>query len=165
MHPRFFAYLAALAVLLTPGCKPPAPENIRVKEQVSGPPDLVKAEASAHLANHAYQLRAFHLNHVWAGAAPRHETDHSYRAKITLWDYADDESAVAELYFDDDASRETAANPDPSKTPRPYRIHFPVTALAPILATLRGTNEPIFLYYYDSAWAVGTYVAEPVGAD
>ena len=162
---RTFALSAlAAALLVAAGCKPPPPESIRVKETVTGPPDLTK-RTPAKLADHAYQLRAFHVNHVWAGATPRRESARSYRAKVTLWDYAEDESVVAELYFDDDASHETTANPDPAKTSRPYAIHFPMSAFCPILGTLRGTNEPVFLYYYDGAWALGTYVAEPVGID
>jgi hypothetical protein len=40
-----------------------------------------------------------------------------------------------------------------------------MAAMGPILNTLRNTNEPVFLYYYRGKWAVGTYLAEPVGAD
>lgn len=144
------------------GCKPP-PESVRVKESVSGPPDLVKTGAPS-MANRAYQLRAFHLNHIWADGGQK-GPDGEYRAKITVWDYADDESIVAELYFDDGGREFHGTNPEPTKAQRPYRIHFPMTAFGPILGTLRNTNEPIFLYYYDGGWAVGTYSAEPVGVD
>lgn len=160
--PRVALWLLASVLLPLGGCKPP-PESVRVKEPVSGPPDLVK-DATASGANRAYQLRAFHLNHIWANGGQK-GPDGDFRAKVTVWDYADDESVVAELYFDDAGHESAATNPDPTKTQRPYRIHFPMSAFGPILGTLRNTNEPIFLYYYDGGWAVGTYSAEPIGID
>lgn len=160
-HPRLWISAATFALACLVGCKP-APESVRVKEPVGGPPDLVQ-NAAPNPANHSYQLRAFHLNHVWAQAGGHSNPATAYRAKITVWDYAEDESAVAELYFEDAPS--AASNPDPNKTSRPYKLHFPVSAMSPILGTLRNTNEPIFLYYYEGAWAVGTYMAEPVGVD
>ncbi len=156
--PLSLCVIACVLVLLT-GCKPP-PESVRVKEQVVGPPDLVKTLPSKP-GNRAFQIRAFHLNHIWSATS----ADRAYRAKVTVWDYADDESAVAELYFDDTVPESAAANPDPAKSQRPYKVHFPIAALGPILNTLRNTNEPIFLYYYDGAWSLGIYTAEPVGVD
>jgi hypothetical protein len=153
--------IAALLVLAPSGCKPP-PENVKIKERVIGPPDLAK-DGNVSPANRSFQLSAFHLNHIWAtthSAPPR-----GYRAKITVWDYADDHSAVAELYFDDTADGTAATVPDPASAKRPYQIHFPITTVGPILSALRNSNEPVFLYYYEGAWAVGTYSAEQVGVD
>lgn len=156
-------WLAALAALAIASCKPP-PESVKVTEIVDGPPDLVKLLA-ANPANRAFQLRAFHLNHIWAGTEGQPDPAGNYRAKITVWDYSDDPSAVAELYFHDGGPQPLPASASPINTKRPYQLHFPISTIGPMLNTLRNTNEPIFVYYFNGRWAVGNYVAEPVGVD
>lgn len=143
------------------GCKPEA-ENVKLKEHVAGPPDLVK-NAPADPANRSFQLSAFHLNHIWS--SPHGATTPGFRAKVTIWDYTDDKNAVAELYFEDVSNGTAAGISDPNHTNRPYQIHFPVSTMGPIMSALRNSNEPVFLYYYQGAWAIGTYSAEPVGVD
>lgn len=163
---RFFRHaflvLAAALVIAFAACKPPA-ENQQVKEKVDGPPDLVK-DAKPNPTNRSFQIRAFHLNQVWSGPTGHPDGAQTYRVKVTVWDFDETGPAVAELYFHD-ADKLPAENPDPARATRPYQVHFPMSALAPILGTLRSTNEPIFLYYYEGAWAFGTYSAEPVGID
>jgi hypothetical protein len=161
MRQLSYVGLAALLVIAPLGCKPAA-ENVRIKEHVAGPPDLAKG-GSADPANRSFQLSAFHLNHIWSSAS--NAASRSYRAKVTVWDYTDEQAAVAELFFDDTADESATRVPDPRHAKRPYQIHFPVTTMGPIMSTLRNSNEPVFLYYYEGAWAVGTYSAEPVGVD
>ena len=160
-RPATLVFAAALVIAFA-ACRPPA-EGQQVKEKVDGPPDLVKS-ASRSPGNQSFQIRAFHLNHVWSGPSGRSEGEQSYRVKVTVWDFDETGPALAELYFHD-TDKLLAGNADPNHATRPYQIHFPMTALTPILGTLRNTNEPIFLYYYDGAWAFGTYSAEPVGID
>ena len=157
-----FSVFAIALVIAFAACKPPA-ENQEVKEKIDGPPDLVK-DAKPNPANQSFQIRAFQLNQVWSGASGRSAGAEPYRVKVTVWDFDENGPALAELYFHD-ADKLPAENPDPNHAKRPYQIHFPMSALAPILGTLRNTNEPIFLYFYDGAWAFGTYSAEPVGID
>jgi hypothetical protein len=161
MRQLSYVTLAALLMVVPSGCKP-APENVRVKERVAGPPDLAKG-GTADPSSRSFQLSAFHLNHIWSG--PGSTASRSYRAKVTVWDYSDEQAAVAELFFDDTTATAGATVPDPNNAKRPYQIHFPITTMGPILSTLRNSNEPVFLYYYDGTWAVGTYSAEPVGID
>ncbi|HVS53211.1 MAG TPA: hypothetical protein VHD62_12720 [Opitutaceae bacterium] len=146
---------------LFPACNR-APESVRVKEEVEGPSDLVKGTPpNPHW--HAYQLQRFQLNHVWAGAGRRDDSGNLYRAKVTLWDYSDDDSPVAEVYFHESA--QDISNPPPSEAKRPYQLHFPITAVGPILQTLRNANQPIYLYYFENQWAIGINAPESVGID
>jgi hypothetical protein len=161
MRQLSYVAFAALLVIVPSGCKP-APENVRIKERVAGPPDLTK-RGTVDPSNRSFQLSAFHLNHIWSPVG--NAASRSYRAKVTIWDYTDEETAVAELFFDDVSAEAGATVPDPSHAKRPYQIHFPITTMGPIMSTLRNSNEPVFLYYYEGAWAVGTYSAEPVGID
>jgi hypothetical protein len=156
-----YALPALLLVGVVPSCKPP-PESVQVKERVDGPPDLMPA-GKANPANQSFQLSAFHLNHIWSSGG--NTSTRPYRAKITVWDYAEDQAVLAELYFDDATGGSEPASSDPNRSKPPYQIHFPMSTIGPILGTLRNANEPIFLYYYEGAWAIGTYTAEPVGID
>ena len=161
-YPRILLCIAGAGAFLLNACTPP-PENVRVKERVSAPPDLVRAGAT-NPANQAYQLRAFHLNHVWADRGSGADAADSFRSKISVWDYENETAPVAELYFHDSRQESLPASSDPAHASRPYQIHFPLGTFEPILNTLRNTNEPIFLYYFDGRWAVGIYSAEPVGS-
>lgn len=160
---RLSLCLAALGLSLLAGCNPP-PESVQVKEIVSAPPDLAKA-ARPGSKNRGFQIKAFHLNQVWAGATDAQSVAPEYRAKITIWDYSDAKVALAELYFHDLNGAALPVSSTPINAKAPYQIHFPVSVISPILSTLRNTNEPIFLYYFEGHWAIGTYVPEPVGID
>jgi hypothetical protein len=172
MHPtlRFGPSLAVVMVLflLTAGCNPaPSPVSIKSKQEFNGPPDLVKG-TPWDARWHAYQLRAFQMNHVWTGPeglAPAGEIAYPYRLKVTVWDFADDGSAVAELFFHDGPTGGNVGNPDPKDAKRPYQLHFPASAIGPILQALRNANEPLYLYYYENLWAIGIGAPEPVGVD
>jgi hypothetical protein len=153
----FFALFALCLV----GCGPPqSPVSVRVKEQLNGPPDLVK-NGPWDKRWRAFQLHTFQMNHVWAGAGRPHE-DGDYRLKLTVWDYSDS-AVLAELYFHDGPA--VTDNPDPNKSDRPYHLHFPATAMGPILQALRNANEPVYLYYYDNNWAFGLSAPEAIGVD
>jgi hypothetical protein len=159
---------AAVLVLLAAGCGPsPSPVSVKAKQELNGPPDLVKG-VPWDARWHAYQLRAFQMNHVWTGPGgytPAGENAFAYRLKLTVWDYAEDGSAVAELFFHDGPTGELVGKPDPKDDKRPYQIHFPASASGPILQALRYANEPVYLYYYGNQWAVGISAPEPVGVD
>jgi hypothetical protein len=159
---------AVVLVALIAGCgEPPSPVSVRSKQELNGPPDLVQG-ARKDPRWHAYQLRGFQMNHVWSGPggySPGGDNAYPYRLKVTVWDYADDGSAVAELFFHDGPTGELVGNPDPKDAKRPYQIHFPATAVGAILQALRNANEPVYLYYYNQQWAVGISGLEPVGVD
>jgi hypothetical protein len=156
---------AAALVALTAGCgESPSPVSVQAKQELNGPPDLVKG-APWDARWHAYQLRGFQMNHVWSGPGHQSANENVYRLKLTIWDYAKDGSAVAELYFHDTPVGAEAGNPDPKDAKRPYQIHFPASATGPILQALRNANEPVYLYYYENQWAVGISAPEPVGVD
>ena len=155
----------AVLVLLAAGCTPaPSPVSVKAKQALNGPPDLVKG-APWDARWHAYQLRAFQMNHVWSGPGYQTADGNPYRVKLTVWDYAEDGSVVAELFFHDTPAGALAGNPDPKDAKRPYQIHFPAGATGPILQALRNANEPVYLYYYDNQWAIGIDAPEPVGVD
>jgi len=152
-------------VLITAGCGPaPSPVSVKAKQELNGPPDLVKG-APPDPRWHSYQLRAFQMNHAWTGTGYKSADASAYRFKVTVWDYADDGSAVAELFFHDGPTGAEDGNPDPKDAKRPYQLHFPASATGPILQALRNANEPVYLYYYENQWAVGISAPEPVGVD
>lgn len=152
--------MLALAFALV-GCGPaPSPASVRSKKDILAPSDLAKKTPPQ--GTRAFQLRAFQIDHIWAGAGHGGDAAQRYRAKITVWDY-NDESAIAELYFHDAAPDGPIPNPD--ETARPYRLHFPASVIGPAMSVLRNANEPVYLYYYDNQWAIGVASAEPVGVD
>jgi len=157
--------LAAFALCgLFAGCpRGPSPVSVREKTELNGPLDLVK-DAKPDPRWRAIQLRTFQINHMWAGAGYTGGTGAPYRVKVTLWDYAGDSSAVAEIYFYDQALP-VPANPNPKEAKRPYQLSFPSTLLGAILSTLRNANDPVYLYYYEDQWAVGISQPELVGID
>lgn len=131
-----------------------------------GPPDLLAAGQTDSHAR-AFHLRAFHLQHIWAGAGNGADGA-DYRAKVALWDYSHEDPMVAELYFHDADRFDPAGrhhNPDPDKAKAPYQIHFPMSTVGPVLQSLRSANERVYLYYYHGEWAVGILLPEVVGSE
>jgi hypothetical protein len=109
----------------------------------------------------AYQLQAFHVQQMWAGAGAE------YRAKVAVWDYTQEEPLVAEFYFHDADRFDPASkhrNPDPVQAKPPFQIHFPMNTLGPMLDTLRTANEHVYLYYSRGEWAVGVRTPEGIGS-
>lgn len=109
----------------------------------------------------AYYLQAFHVQQMWAGSGP------DYRAKVAVWDYALEDSLVAEFYFHDADHFDPAnkhRNPDPTQAKPPLQIHFPMNTLGPMLDTLRTANERVYLYYSRGEWVVGVRTSEGIGS-
>jgi hypothetical protein len=131
-----------------------------------GPPDLMKSlQADRHAR--AFHLRAFQTQHIWAGAGYGPDGA-DFRAKVALWDYSNEDPMLAELYFHDAERFDPAGrhhNPDPDKANPPYQIHFPMSAVGPVLNVLRSANERVYLYYYHNEWAVGILLPEVVGSE
>jgi hypothetical protein len=161
--PYLLRLFASMLLAIAAGCARTPSDLARVKDAVDGPPDLVRPGTS-HPDWRGYQVRNFQLNHVWSGPAGLQAGGQTFRAKITIWDYADDGSSLAEVYFDDTVDQ-LKSGPNPNQAKRPYQLHFPMSAFGPILATLRNSNEPVFLYFGNEAWAVGTLAPESVGVD
>lgn len=122
----------------------------------------------------AYHLDAFQIEHMWAGIGhptPGEASSTDYRAKVLVWRYVANQppALVAHLYFHDPDRFEPLdrhRNPDPNaKGDEIYQLHFPLTSLGPIIATLRSANDPVYLYYYDNEWSIGIPGAEPVGSE
>jgi hypothetical protein len=159
---RTAAVFVAVAILA--GCEPPpSPVTIKAPKEIDGPSDLVATKPRDPHAR-SFQLRAFQLNHVWSGAGHPADDGLPYRSKVTLWDFADDGSAVAELYLYDNGAA-LPQNPDPKDAKRPYALRFPIGAVGPIMQALRNANEPVYLFYYDGQWAIGINGVEAVGVD
>ena len=165
MSPRSFAPFGvavfALAMLLNgAGCS-----RERGLKEISDPPDFVQ-RGRKDPRWHAYELRAFQVNHVWAGGGYAPDGA-DYRLKVTVW--SDDRAKntpVAEFYFHEPNHLEAHHNPDPNKAPgQPWQVHFPMSASSPVMQTLRNANDRVFLYYEGDQWAVGVLGAEPVGID
>jgi hypothetical protein len=155
--------LAALVLLLSfagaAGCR-------HSPKDPDGPPDLMKSlQADRHAR--AFHLRAFQMQHIWAGAG--HGPDGAdFRAKVALWDYSNEDPMVAELYFHDADRFDPAGrhhNPDPDKANPPYQIHFPMSAVGPVLNVLRSANEHVYLHYDHKEWTVRIFLPEVVGSD
>ena len=155
--------LVALSLALLTGCHR-NPEKLLASPGVAGAPNILK-EIADHPGSpwKAWHLRAYHVIQIQAGAEP------NVRAKLALWDdeVADHDTPIAELYFHDQTS---PANPDPndakaSGARRPYQLHYPASFLGVVIATLRNSNEAVYLFYYEKQWSVGVVAAEAIGVD
>ena len=155
--------LAVLPLALSVGCHR-NPEKALASPGVAGAPNILK-EIADHPGSpwKAWRLRAYHVIQIQAGA----ET--AVRAKVALWDdeAEDHGTPIAELYFHD---QPPPTNPDPNdpKSPgasRPYQLHYPASLLGVVIATLRNSNDAVYLYYYDKQWSIGVIAAETVGVD
>jgi hypothetical protein len=161
-RPHRFA-LAALAALLAlavlSGCN-----RARTMVEVAGPPGFAKAvQKDPHAL--ALRMRVFHVQQIWAGAG--YEGDGAdYRAKVSIWSYAQDEPPLAELYFHDSERFEPAGRHKSSEPGAgPLQIHFPMSTFAAITALMRSANEPVYLFYYRGRWCIGTSLAEAIGSE
>jgi hypothetical protein len=152
----------AVLVALTSCSPPPSPVSIKSKVELNGPADLTK-KIAANPRWRAFQLKTFQLNHVWSGPGRKEQGGEPYRAKLTLWDFSDDGSPIAEVYFHDPGQE--VPNPDPNTSQRPFKLHFPIGAVGPIFQTLRNANEAVYLYYFEDLWGIGIGAPEPVGVD
>jgi len=138
--------------------------NRRTVTELSGPPDLMK-DGKGDPRAQAMRIRVFHVNHIWAGEG--FDSDGSdYRGKVSIWSYSQGEPPLGELYFHDaDKFEPKGRHKNAEPGAGPHQIHFPISALGPILALMRSANEPVYLFYYRGKWAIGTSLAEAIGSE
>ncbi len=151
------ALVGLLSLVLLAGCAR------RSMLEMNAPPDLAKDSAVDPQAL-ALRMRVFHVQHIWAGAGYEAEGA-DYRAKISVWTYSQGEPPLAELYFHDaDRFEPAGRHQNSAPGPGPHQVHFPLTALGPILGLLRSANEPIYLFYFRGRWAIGASRSEAIGS-
>lgn len=111
------------------------------------------------LSEQLFPLKYFRLDQVWGGV--KGHTD-GYRAKMTF-KTTDGRGILAEIYFHDhvDASQ-PIPNPHDPNTPKPYALHFPMSALAPMLQHLRFCIRPLELRFDAAGWALQQIYDEEV---
>ena len=157
---RPLSVLAGLLVLAVfSGCN-----RSRTMVEVTGPPGFAKGvQQDPHAL--ALRMRVFHVQQIWAGAGYEGNGG-DYRAKVSIWSYAQDEPPLAELYFHDAERFEPAARHKSSEPGAgPLEIHFPMSTFAAITALMRSANEPVYLFYYRGRWCIGTSLAEAIGSE